>query len=95
MVRIFVIFLSLQKLRKIYETKSGEPEPRAGNILEFKKFCKRENFRKVLVAIMAEGNELQALDKITTEVDEAQIKVILATQCIKGRPNTYLLIQPF
>lgn len=44
---------------------------------------------------MAEGNELQALDKITTEVDEAQIKVILATQCIKGRPNTYLLIQPF
>lgn len=39
---------------------------------------------------MAESNEIQALGKISTEVDEYQIKVTLATQCIKGKSITYI-----
>ncbi|XP_068633551.1 putative leucine-rich repeat-containing protein DDB_G0290503 [Battus philenor] len=34
---------------------------------------------------MAESNELQALEKICTEVDESQIKIIFSSQCIKAQ----------
>lgn len=34
---------------------------------------------------MEEVNDVQALEKISSEVDESQIKVILSSQCIKGK----------
>lgn len=34
--------------------------------------------------MMEEGNSVQVLEKISSEVDESQIKVILSSQCIKG-----------
>lgn len=34
---------------------------------------------------MEEINDVQALEKISSEVDESQIKVILSSQCIKGK----------
>lgn len=33
---------------------------------------------------MTESNDVQALEKISTEVDESQLKIILSIQCIKG-----------
>lgn len=33
---------------------------------------------------MEEINDVEALEKISSEVDESQIKVILSNQCIKG-----------
>lgn len=41
---------------------------------------------------MEEINDVQALEKISSEVDESQIKVILSSQCIKGKIKigTYL-----
>lgn len=34
---------------------------------------------------MAESNDVQTLEKISTEVDESQFKIILSSQCIKGK----------
>lgn len=33
---------------------------------------------------MNESNDVQALEKISSEVDESQFKIILTNQCIKG-----------
>lgn len=41
---------------------------------------------------MEETNDVQALEKISNEVDESQIKVILSTQCIKGKYCVVIVI---
>lgn len=39
--------------------------------------------------MMAESSEVQALEKISTEVGESQIKITLSSQCIKGKYVLY------
>ena len=33
---------------------------------------------------MTDSNDVQALEKISTEVDESQLNIVLSIQCIKG-----------
>lgn len=57
--------------------------------MEFAILRLRGIFRNNLVS-MEETNDVQALEKISSEVDESQIKVILSSQCIKGMIYTFL-----